>query len=337
MASQDIIKGASDTKACSEGGYVEFVLPRDASISIANLLIDLQVNQVVTTAGAIGDSVFSRASWIDRVEILQGTEVTQRWTGRALAYGNPGRNTIFSFLPNPTVAVTAGTVASVQYMLDFLTTDGINPKDTTLYTTAYSQSSVRVYLAKWADMVVGGAGTQTANITVAYTYFREYDVNRAIPDLYRTTYSQSQISLAAANSGIGQPIRLTQTGEGVLFRSAFIECYNVATKVYNSTSITNFTLGANQDRRHDLPARIVTAYQNYDYEIFMNAGHYAVDLCRIGESQVRLSNTWNLEGVSDPYLWIQNIASPNVVVDVHFTGYRYTASGLAKHRALKGK
>jgi hypothetical protein len=335
MSPQDIIKGQTDTKQCSEGGYVEFILPRAAEISIANLLIDLQVNQVVTTAGAIGDAAFSRASWIDRLEILQGTEVTQRWTGRGLAYGNPGRNTIFSFLPTPQTAVSAGALASAQYMLDFLTTDGINPKDTALYTSAYAQTSVRVYLARWADMVVGGVGAQTAAITVGYTYFREYDVNRAMPDLYRTSYNQTQISLAAASGGSGLPIRLTQTGEGVLFRSAFIECYNAATKSYISTTVTNLMLGANQDRHHDLPARMVTAYQNYDYEILMNAGHYALDICRIGESQVRLSNTWNLEGVSDPYLWVQNIASPNVVIDVHFTGYRYTASGLAKHRALK--
>lgn len=332
---QDTIYREGNAQPFTDGGMVEIIMDRGADIDLKSVMLRLDVREVVTTAfTAAADSYYSNSNWIDRVDVMGGNTVLTSYTGRALAWGNFGRNTLtssFAFLPTPTNTVTAGTNQVIYYMIDFESIDTIRPKDTILHTFGYAQTSLRVYFNRKSALHPNGgtvgAGSFSGTITPAYVTSREYAADRVLPEFTRSCYT-IETDLSTASSGTGQAFRLSEVGPDVNIRGAWIEVYNPTTAVYATAAnfpITRVVMGSNSDRWADVSAQTLIAKASLDYEtIFSNQGGIWLDFMRNGETPAKISNARNLSGVSDPYIWIQNTALAGYKAKIHIMGYKAT-------------
>lgn len=332
---QDTLYREGNSQPFTDGNMVEIILDRGPDIDIKSVLLRLDVKEVVTTAfTAVSDVYYSNANWIDRVDVMGGNTVLASYTGRAMAWGNFGRNTLgstFNFLPTPTNTVTAGTNQTVYYCIDFESIDTLRPKDTILHTFGYAQTSLRVYFNRKAALHPNGgtvgAGSFSGTITPAYMHSKEYASDRVLPEFTRSCYT-IETDLTTASSGTGTGFRLSEVGPNINIRGAWIEVYNPTTAVYATMAnfpITRVVMGSNADRWADVSAQTLQAKAMLDYEtVFGNQGGVWLDFMRNGETPARISNARNLADVSDPFIWIQNTALAGYKAKIHVMGYKAT-------------
>jgi hypothetical protein len=303
------IKRRTHSQALTENNVVTLDMPRGYDIESLFFRVSGVAN--VTTAGSAVRAL-APTQLIKRIELVaDGKNTIASIPGWYLAR-NQNRSQM-GYMLAPTAASIAAYNVELNAVLDQCLIDGIRPKDSNLRTAGMSLLQLRITTGSLTDLFTGSpAGSMTTfNIEVgtAETIELPDDKGNITKPLYLQKRSYQDIAIAAtnANQQVVLPIGNALRGVSILA--------TINGEPSNAV-INNVTLASGVDVRVNLPGPMLQRINGMDYEpvsILSNTtgagvssipvtGLYNIDLMRNGNSDVKVTDAWDLSKASEAKL-----------------------------------
>ena len=311
VATSNIVAGQFDTKDLPRGYDVESLLFRiagSAQVTVAATSVRAEAPcQWVPRISIVADgknALFNAPFWAasigryDRLLPASGARATTPPSGTAIA-------------TYPVEAIG---------IVDFLTPDGLRPKDSNFRTSKLTLFQAQLFYGQPGDIFVGGtvnfSGTPTVDISSIETVeLPDAQGNYTTPLALRKTTWQRQ---AAPASNPQFEIRLPAGNniKSVLARGEG----NVTAGEPSTGVINNITLQAGVDVRMNMAGANVRAKNNADYgQVF--AGYYAADVTSKSDAAINLTELWDVTGQVEPKAILDVTGGATVFVDAIITEY----------------
>ena len=299
------------------GGFATVDLPRGYDYESLFLRINASLNVTVAATSVRAEAP---CQLVPRVEIIaDGKNNLFSAPFWYAGLGNFNRS-IMETGARATVPPTAATVATYAVeaaaCIDFMTVDGARPKDSNFRSSGLSLFQARLTFGSAADCFVGGTVAFSGSPTVDIFTQEMIELPDAAGDttkplaLKKVSYQELAISASNAN----QEIRLPA---GNLIRSVLFRTEgNTTAGEPQIGTLNNLTLQSGVDVRVNLTAQQLRVKNNMDFGQ-ITTGYYVADVAARGNSDVNLSELWD----------VTNQAEPKAIVDV-------TAGTAAKIQAV---
>lgn len=305
----------------TSNGQTTIDLPRDYDYE--TLFLRLSGSAQVTV---LATSVRAEApcQWVPRIEVIADGKNTiynaPLWFGALGAYD---RNALESgsraTTPPSGVAVATYAVEALA-SIDFMTPDGVHPKDSNFRPSGLSLFQLRATFGAPGDIFVGGtvafSGTPTLEV-FAQQLVEQPDAqgNYATPMALRKVSTQNQ-TITASNSAL--EIRLPA---GNFVKSVLVRTDGLATAGEPSTGVLNNAILQNGvDVRFNLSGAQTRAKNNRDYGN-VTSGYYVLDVTSKGQAPINLTDLWDVTNPAEPKLILDAVGGANVTAQAIITEY----------------
>lgn len=308
------------TVPVSGGGFATIDLPRDYDYESLFLRINggLQV-----TAGATSVRAEAPCQIVNRVEVIADGKnnifSAPFWFTSLANRARPITETNGRAVTPPSGVAIATYQVEANGIIDFMTVDGVRPKDSNFRSAGLSLFQLRLSFGQAADCFVGGT-------VVFNNMFVDVWVQQLVelPDAAGNVTSpvaMKKVSfqeLALTSSNANQEIRLPA---GNQIKSVCIRTDGSVTAGEPSvTVLNNVQLAAGVDVRFNLTGPQLRAKNNADYGSFQ-AGYYITDLTSKGSSPVNLTDLWDVSGAAEPKLICDVTGGANVKMQAVVTEF----------------
>ena len=300
------IRRRINTIQVTAGGQITIDLPRDYDYEAIMVRLSGTANVTV-----IATSVRAEApcQWVPRLEIIADGKNTlfnaPLWFAALGSYVRPGAIASGARVTTPptAVAVAAYPVEALG-VIDFMTVDGVHPKDTNFRPSGLSLFQLRATFGNPGDIFVGGTVSFTGTPTLEV--FAVQLVEQ--PDPQTGQYAQpialkkvsTQIA-AVPSSNSAQEIRLPA---GNFIKSVLLRADGGTTAGEPSTAVVNGLILQNGvDVRFNLSGAQVRQLNNMDYGA-ITSGYYIADVTSKGRADVNLSELWDCTNPAEPKLLV---------------------------------
>lgn len=320
MAKQFRVRRKIGTIAVVAGGFATLDLPRDYDYEAIGLRINggLQVTALATSVRAENP-----CQVVSRIEVIadgkNNLHSAPFWFDCLAKYDRP-------IIESGARAVTpASGVAVATYqveangIVDFMTVDGLRPKDSNFRPAGLSLFQLRLTFGNPGDAFVGGTVVFSAMNVDVYAMqlveMPEADGSFTKPYMLKKV-SYQEIALPASNAN--QELRLPA---GNLMRSVVLRTAGAVTADEPAATILNNAQLVNGiDVRYNLAGANIRAINNLDYGQ-LTAGYYVLDLLARGSSAVNLTELWDVSNPSDPKAILDITGGANVKAQAVITEY----------------
>lgn len=292
--------------AYSAGGQLTQDLPRDYDYEVLVLRItgSLQVTGVATSVRAEAP-----CQLVSRVEVVSDGKNTlfnaPFWFASLGSYDRSLLQSGGRATTPPTSPAVATYAVEAIGSVDFMTPDGVHPKDTNFRPSGLSLFQLRLSFGQPGDAFVGGTVVAVAGMAVEV--FAAQVIEQAGTDGTYTNpiglkkVSTQQIAVLATNSG--QEIRLPA---GNFVKSILLRAEGAVTALEPSAAVINNIIMQNGvDVRWNLSGAQTRALNNLDYGQ-ITTGYYITDFTTKGRAPINLSELWD----------VTNPAEPKAILDV---------------------
>ncbi len=296
------------------GGSLQQDLPRSYDYEAVFLRISANVQVTVAATSVRAEAP---VQLVPRVEIAsdgKNTLLNSPFWGISLAKYD--RDLIMSGarVTTPPSAVGIATYAVEAIGVhDFMTADGLRPKDSNFRTSALSMFQVRLTFGQPGDVFVGGTenftGTNVVDVfTAEVVELPAADGSYATPiALKKVSFFTQPFTVSNANAEMRLPA-------GNLIKAVILRADgNVTTGEPSATVLNNVKLQSGVDVRLDLAAPNLRAKNNADYGQ-LTAGYYVGDLTSKGTGRINLSDLWDVTGQAEPKVILDVTGGANVTV-----------------------
>jgi hypothetical protein len=222
----------------------------------------------------------------------------------------------------PTAASAATYPVEANAIIDFMTVDGVHPKDSNFRPSGLSLFQLRATFGAPIDIFVPGAGVAVAVAGLGVEIYAVQVVEQ--PDSagnYSSPIALKKVSfqnLAVAANNTGQEIRLPA---GNFIKSLLVRGEGAVTAGEPSTGVVNNMILQNGiDTRFNLSSGQVRTLNNGDYG-FIPAGYYVADFLSKGRADSNLSELWDCTNPAEPKLVINVNGGASNYVNVAITEY----------------
>lgn len=320
MAKQFRVRRKIGTIAVVAGGFATLDLPRDYDYEAIGLRINggLQVTTLATAVRAENP-----CQVVSRIEVIadgkNNLHSAPFWFDCLAKYDRPLiENSARAVTPASGVAVATYQVEA-NGIVDFMTVDGLRPKDSNFRPAGLSLFQLRLTFGNPGDCFVGGVAVFSAMNVDVYAVqlveMPEADGTFSKPSMLKKV-SYQEIALPASNAN--QELRLPA---GNLMRSVVLRTAGSVTADEPSTTILNNAQLVNGiDVRYNLAGTNIRTMNNADYG-FLTAGYYVLDLLSRGQSAVNLTELWDVSNPSDPKAILDIVGGANVKAQAVITEY----------------
>lgn len=300
------------------GGFATIDLPRTYDYESIFLRI---VGGIQVTTAATSVRVEAPCQSVPRVEIIAD-----------------GKNTLFSApfwfpclgnFPRPitqsgaraTMPPSAATIATYQVeangIIDFMTVDGLRPKDSNFRSSGLQLFQCRLTFGNAIDNFVPGAGVAVFNNLNVEVWTQELvelpdpkDGSFSSPSMLRKV-SYQEIALPASNSN--QQVILPA---GNLIKTLFARGEGNATAGEPSAlTYNNMQALSGVDVRFNLTGGQIRAKNNSDYGQ-LTPGYFILDFTSKGGADINLTELWDVSGNSQPQIIADVAGGANVKTQV---------------------
>lgn len=303
------IKRRTHSHVLTENNVVTMDMPR--GYDLESLFFRVTGTANVTTAGSAVRAL-APTHLIKRIELIaDGKNTIASIPGWSLCKSQ--KRSQFGYMLPPTAASIAAYAVEFNGVLDQALIDGIRPKDSNLRTAGMSLLQLRITTGACVDLFTGApAGTMTAfalDVGTVETIELPDDKGNLTKPLYLQKRSYQDIAIPASNANqqIVLPI-------GNALRGVDILC-SINGEPSNLV-LNNVQLASGVDVRVNLPAPLLQRMNSMDYEpigVLSNStgvsssslpptGFYAIDLIRNGNSDVKVTDAWDLSKASEAKL-----------------------------------
>jgi hypothetical protein len=219
----------------------------------------------------------------------------------------------------PTGFVIATYQVEAIASVDFMTVDGVRPKDTNFRSSGLSLFQARLTFGNAVDNFVGGTvNFSSMNVDIFVTQIVEMpDASGVLSKpvaIKKVTYQE--LALLASNAN--QEVRLPA---GNLIKSVLIRTDGSTTAGEPSVAVlNNVQLAAGVDVRVNLSGVNLLAKNNADCGK-MQLGYYALDITTKGGNDVNLTDLWDVTGAAEPKLIMDVTGGATVKAQAVVTEY----------------
>jgi len=283
------------------GGFGLQDLPRsyDYEALFFRINANLQVTVAATTVRAEAP-----VQLVPRVEIVaDGKNTLLSAPFWFLGLANVWRDVIFSGgrVTTPPSAVGVATYAVEAIGVhDFMTADGVRPKDSNFRTSALSMFQTRLTFGQPGDPFVGGTvnffGVNQVNVfTAEIVELPASDGSYATPiALKKVSFFTQTFAASNANAEMRLPA-------GNLIKSVVLRTDGTVTAGEPGVGIlNNAKLQSGVDVRLDYIGADLRAKNNADFGGTILAGYYILDVTAKGTGKINLSDLWDVTGQAEP-------------------------------------
>jgi hypothetical protein len=221
--------------------------------------------------------------------------------------------------PPSAVAVAAYAVEALG-CIDFMTVDGLRPKDSNFRPSGLSLFQLRATFGNPGDIFVGGTvsftGTPVLEVWAAQVV-EQPDANGAFASpMALKKVSTQNTTITASNSAL--EIRLPA---GNFIKSVFIRADGTTTAGEPSTTpINNVILQNGVDVRVNLSGPQLRQKNNMDYG-YLLPGYYVADVTSKGRADINLTDLWDCTNPAEPKLILDATGAANVTAQAVITEY----------------
>lgn len=308
------------------GGFATVDLPRDYDYESVFLRVTggLQV-----TAAATSVRADSPCQIVPRVEIVADGKnnlfSAPFWATCLGAFAKRPimQNGARAVTPPSGTAIATYTVEA-NGVIDFMTADGVRPKDSNFRSSGLSLFQLRMVFGNAGDCFVGGT-VNYSNMNVEIYIQQLIEVPDATGQLTspvalkKVTYQE----LALTSSNANQEVRLPA---GNNIKSVLIRTDGSVTAGEPSTTVlNNAMLAAGVDVRYNLTGAQIRSKNNLDYG-YVPAGYYMLDVTAKAEAGINLTDLWDVTGASEPKLVLDVMGGANVKMQAVITEFLLAGS-----------
>jgi len=242
----------------------------------------------------------------------------------------------------PTSAMTVSTTQTWAgtICIDFQNIAGIRPKDTNLRSGGLQTLDLKITFGDITTFFYGLAGAPTATPFAAPNPAAQPSLATYTLTPGLCTVAISEIQELADKSGkISSPTwvqRWTHQDANVAGAQAnfqlllptdnFVGAVMLCTKIAGESVdgvLSNIYLRRGIDVRYNLPVgTIQQAISNLDYDWYLSPGFYVADLVGVGQSQIKIAESWNLQGGADTRVAVDTL-SGNAFTNLGVTTVEY--------------
>ena len=299
------------------GGFATIDLPRGYDYESLFIRINASLN---VSVGATSVRAEAPCQLVQRVEIIADGKnnlfSAPFWYASLGNFNRSGIETGARATVPPTAATAATYAVEASACIDFMTVDGARPKDSNFRSSGLSLFQARLTFGAASDCFVGGtvafSGSPTVDVFTQEMIELPDAAGETTKPLALKKVSYQEIAISATNAN--QEIRLPA---GNLIRSVLFRTEgNTTAGEPQIGTLNNLTLQSGVDVRMNLTSSQVRTKNNFDYGQ-ITTGYYVADVSARGNSDVNLSELWD----------VTNQAEPKAIVDV-------TAGTAAKIQAV---
>lgn len=309
------------------GGQFQQDLPR--SYDYESVFFRISANLQVTV-GATSVRAEAPTQLVPRVEIVSdGKNTLLSAPFWFLSLARYDRDLIFAGarVTTPPSAVGVATYAVEAIGVhDFMTADGVRPKDSNFRTSALSMFQARFTFGQAGDAFVGGTVNFTgANVVDVFTAeiveLPAADGSYSLPKaLKKVSFFTQTFPASNANAEMRVPA-------GNLIKSTVLRADGGTTAGEPSLSLNNVKLQSGVDVRMDLAAANLRAKNNADFGGTILAGYYIADVTSKATGKINLSDLWDVTGQAEPKVIVDITGGANVTLTAVVTEYILARAG----------
>lgn len=304
------------------GTPVTYDLPRDYDYEAIGVRI---TGSVQVTTGATSVRAEAPCQLVNRVEVIadgKNTLVNAPFWFLSLAnYPRALLQNGARVTTPPTAASNATYPVEAYGVIDFMTVDGVHPKDSNFRPSGLSLFQIRLTFGQALDIFVPGAGVAVPVAGLAVEVFGIQVVEQ--PDAngnYSSPIALKKVSFQNINvpaNNSGQEIRLPAGNfiKSVVFRGEGGTAGEPSIGVINNLILQNGI-----DVRFNLTGPQTRNLNNGDYG-YMVPGYYVTDFLTKGRADANLSELWD----------VSNPAEPKAIVDVTGAAINYVSAGITEY------
>jgi hypothetical protein len=301
----------------SPGGTGRLDLPRQYDLECIQYRLSGSVQ--VTVAGS---AVRAEAPCqvINRVELnADGKNVLYSAPGYFGVTCRPERSSNqanAAILTAPTAAAVATYPIDCTGVIDMATPDGIRTKDSNFRTAGLSTWQIIFSFGQPTDIFTGGATAAFVNCVVDVFICEMIELSDGgkvtSPVWVRKVSTQS---LTAPSTTVAE----YRLNAGNFIKSVFIRTDNSGEP--SSSVMNNLKLFAGMDVRVDLSAAMMRARNAHDYGRMFSGAYYNQDFTRMGFSESKLSEMWNVTRAIEPKITLDVNGNSNYGITLVTTEY----------------
>lgn len=281
------------------GGFATLDLPRDYDYEAIGLRINggLQVTVLATSVRAEAP-----VQVVPRIEVIadgkNNLHSAPFWFDCLAKFDRPLIEANARAVTPPSGVAVATYQVEANGIVDFMTVDGLRPKDSNFRPAGLSLFQLRLTFGNAGDCFVGGTvGFSNMNVDVfsmQMVELPEADGSFTKPSmLKKVSYQEVAYAASNANAELKLPA-------GNLMRSVVIRTAGAVTADEPSTAVLNNAQLVNGiDVRYNLAANNIRARNNADYG-YITPGYYVLDMLARGQSAVNLTELWDVSNPADP-------------------------------------
>jgi hypothetical protein len=311
VATSNIVAGQFDTRDLPRGYDMESLLFRIAG--------SLQVTVAATSVRAEAP-----CQLVPRVQVLaDGKNALFNGPFWALSLGRYDRNLPASgaraTTPPSAVGIATYAVEAIG-ILDFMTPDGLRPKDSNFRTSKLTLFQAQLSFGQPGDPFVGGtvnfSGTPTVDISSVETVeLPDASGNFTTPLALRKVTWQ-RVAVPASNPQFEIRLPAGNNIKSVLARGEG----SVTAGEPSSGVINNLQLAAGVDVRCNLGGANLRAKNNADYGQ-VPTGYYIADVTGKSDAPINLTELWDVTGQTEPKAVFDVTGGANNFIDAIITEY----------------
>jgi hypothetical protein len=303
------------------GGQTTIDLPRDYDYETLFLRLAGTANVTVAATSVRAEAP---CQWVPRLEVIADGKNTifnaPMWYASMGSYDRAALQNGARVVTPPTGFAVAAYAVEALGCIDFMTVDGLRPKDSNFRPSGLSLFQLRATFGNPGDIFVGGTVSFTGTPTLevwASQVVEQPDANGAFASpMALKKVSTQNTTITASNSAL--EIRLPA---GNFIKSVFIRADGSTTAGEPSTTpINNVILQNGVDVRVNLSGPQLRQKNNMDYG-YLLPGYYVADVTSKGRADINLTDLWDCSNPAEPKLILDATGAANVTAQAVITEY----------------
>lgn len=311
-----------NTIQISAGGQVTIDLPRDYDYEAIFLRLAATLNVTVAATSVRAEAP---CQLVSRIEVIaDGKNTIANCPFWFTALGSYDRMGAMANGARTTTPPTAAGVAAYNVealgSVDFMTVDGVHPKDTNFRPSGLSLFQLRATFGNPGDPFVGGTVSFTG--TPVLEVWAVQVVEQAGADgKFSTPIGLKKISTQVATATASNSAQEIRLPAGNFLKSVLLRADgSVTAGEPSATVVNNIILQNGVDVRWNLTGPQTRQKNNMDYGA-ITTGYYIADLTSKGRADINLTDLWDVTNPAEPKLIMDVVGGANVTLTAVITEY----------------